>query len=87
MNRRESCGGHCCVADADLARQVGVEAYYVRSASPDEPEAASPQHGFVPIKNGPLCSRPAGATHIVSPDALALVRFGPRAPGDPRIVD
>ena len=31
------------------------------------------------------CSEPA--THLISPDALALVRFGPLAPDDPRILN
>jgi len=37
----------------DLARQVGVEGYYVRIAPPDSDGAASPTQGFVPIKNRP----------------------------------
>lgn len=72
---------------ADLARQLGVEGYYVRVAPPEVAEAASPLHGFVPIKNrlpGESC---ALADMVVSPDALALVRFGLRAPDDPRIVN
>jgi glucoamylase len=71
----------------DLARQVGVEGYYVRIAPPDESEAASPVAGFVPIKNRPPGQGTAPAIHIVSPDALALVRFGLRAADDPRIVN
>ena len=41
------------VTDSDLARQVGVDGYYVRIASPDVADAASPAKGFVPIKNRP----------------------------------
>ena len=37
----------------DLARQIGVEGYYVRIAPPDDDCAASPTQGFVPIKNRP----------------------------------
>ncbi len=76
----------------DLAEQLGIDGYYVRIAPPDTTDgAASPTQGFVPIKN-----RPPGqdggqdgdrAYHIISPDALALVRFGLRAPDDPRIVN
>ena len=36
--------------DGDLARQIGVDGYYVRIA-PDSDGAASPLQGFVPIKN------------------------------------
>jgi glucoamylase len=75
------------VTDTDLARQIGVEGYYVRIAPPEECEAPSPLQGFVPIKNRPPGERVAPATHIISPDALALVRFGLRAPDDPRILN
>ena len=75
------------VTDTDLARQIGVEGYYVRIAPPEECEAPSPLEGFVPIKNRPPGEMIAPATHIISPDALALVRFGLRAPDDPRILN
>ncbi len=73
--------------DTDLARQVGVEGYYVRIAPPPSADgAASPLQGFVPIKNRAM--RPdTPAVEIVSPDALALVRFGLRSPDDPRILN
>jgi len=71
----------------DLAQQVGVEGYYVRIAPPDSDGAASPTQGFVPIKNRPPGENKERAYHIVSPDALALVRFGLRAPDDPRILN
>jgi len=73
------------VTGTELARQVGVEGYYVRIAPPEVADAASPTDGFVPIKNRPPGQSSAPASHIVSPDALALVRFGLRAPDDPRI--
>ncbi len=75
------------VTDTGLARQVGVEGYYVRIAPPEVAEAASPATGFVPIKNRPPGESSEPAAHIVSPDALALVRFGLRAPDDPRILN
>jgi glucoamylase len=71
--------------NSHLAREVGVEGYYVRITPLDEDGAASPLQGFVPIKNR-ATSANAPAVEIVSPDALALVRFGLRAPDDPRIV-
>jgi glucoamylase len=71
----------------ELAQQVGVDGYYVRIAPPDTDGAASPTQGFVPIKNRPPEENPERAFHIVSPDALALVRFGLRAPDDPRILN
>jgi glucoamylase len=71
----------------DLAQQIGVEGYYVRIAPPDSDCAASPTLGFVPIKNRPPGENMESAAHIVSPDSLALVRFGLRAPDDPRILN
>ena len=72
-------------AATPLAKEVGVDGYYVRIAPPDTAEAASPIDGFVPIKNRPPGSDGQPASLMVSPDALALVRFGLRAPDDPRI--
>jgi len=72
--------------DNDLARQLGVDGYYVRIAPPEADCAASPLEGFVPIKNRPPGQNALPAAHIVSPDSLALVRFGLRAPDDPRIL-
>jgi glucoamylase len=70
-----------------LAKQVGVDGYYVRIAPADTADAASPIDGFVPIKNRPPEASLQQASLTVSPDALALVRFGLRAPNDPRILD
>ncbi|HEX6805478.1 MAG TPA: glucan 1,4-alpha-glucosidase [Terriglobales bacterium] len=73
--------------DGDLARQIGVDGYYVRIAPPETDCAARPAEGFVPIKNRPPGQDLERASHIVSPDALALVRFGLRAPDDPKILN
>jgi glucoamylase len=75
------------VTDNDLARQHGVEGYYVRIGAIETADADSPLHGFVPIKNRPPADSHGQASLIVSPDALALVRFGLRAPDDPRILN
>jgi glucoamylase len=75
------------VTGSDMARRFGVEGYYVRIAPPETAEAASPVDGFVPIKNRPWPQADQSAIEIVSPDALALVRFGLRAPDDPRILN
>jgi glucoamylase len=73
--------------NSDLARQLGVDGYYVRIAPPDSDGASSPLEGFVPIKNRPPGQSEEPASHLISPDALALVRFGLRAPDDPRILN
>jgi glucoamylase len=75
------------VTDTDLSKKVGVDGYYVRIAPPEEADAASPSRGFVPIKNRPPEQSRKPAEQIISPDALALVRFGLRAPDDPRVVN
>lgn len=74
--------------DGPLARKLGIDGYYVRIAPPDiaDPAAQSPLDGYVPIKNRPPADTLEPAASIVSPDALALVRFGLRAPDDPRIL-
>ncbi len=71
----------------DLAAKLQVEGYYVRIAPPEVADATSPAGGFVPIKNRPPGSSSEPAAQIVSPDALALVRFGLRAADDPRILN
>jgi glucoamylase len=73
--------------NGDLARQVGVDGYYVRIAPPESDCSASPTDGFVPIKNRPPGESLERASHVISPDALSLVRFGLRAPDDPRILN
>jgi glucoamylase len=75
------------VTDTPLAREVGVEGYYVRIAPADIPEDAPASGGMIPIKNRPLGEDEARHDAIVSVDALALVRFGLRDPNDPRIVN
>ncbi|WP_193214320.1 glycoside hydrolase family 15 protein [Luteolibacter marinus] len=69
-----------------LATEHGVDGYYVRISPPEVAESGSPLGGFVPIKNRPPADACGETVEIVSPDALALVRFGLRAAGDPRIV-
>ena len=73
--------------NSDLAKKLNLKGYYVRVSPPDVSDATSPKDGFVPIKNRPPGESKAHFEHIVSPDALALVRFGLRAADDPRIVD
>jgi glucoamylase len=73
--------------ETDLARQVGVDGYYVRVASSDLADSAAPSKGYVPIKNRPVGENIQQAAHIVSPDALALVRFGLRSADDPRMLN
>lgn len=75
------------VTETELCRTLGINGFYVRIAPPEIADAASPRDGFVPIKNRPPDKTSRPARQIVSPDALALVRFGLRAADDPRILD
>jgi len=75
------------VTGTELADLHDVDGYYVRVAQPDRADAPSPCQGFVPIKNRPAEHGTGPAALIVSIDALAFVRFGLRAPDDPRIVN
>jgi glucoamylase len=73
--------------NTDLARRCGVAGYYVRITPPDQDGVASPLQDVVAIKNRAFGSAEVLAVDIVSPDALALVRFGLRAPDDSRILN
>ncbi len=75
------------VTNTSLAEKFGVEGYYVRIAPPDTADAASLSGGFVPIKNRPPLQSSLPASQVISPDALALVRFGLRAPDDKRVLN
>ena len=75
------------ITGSELAREAGVEGYYIRIAPPETADGALPSEGFVPIKNRPPGQSKEPAANIVSPDALALVRFGLRAADDERIVN
>jgi glucoamylase len=73
------------VRDTALARKVGVEGYYA-FIIPTEPSDVLPAQRPVPVRHWTGEGAPL-AGEIVSPDALALVRFGLRAPDDPRILN
>ena len=65
----------------DLASTAGVPGYYVRIAPPEGLD------GTLIIKNRRAEDTFQRADEVVSPDALALVRFGLRAADDPRVLD
>ena len=75
------------VRDTPLAREAGVAGYYIRIA-PESPLTDGPDlHGQVQVRNHEAGTGSIAADALVSTDALALVRFGLRAPDDPRILD
>jgi glucoamylase len=75
------------IKNSEIAKELNIEGYYVRISPPDRADATSPINGFVPIKNRPPGQDKAPFEYIVSPDALALVRFGLRSANDPRIIN
>jgi glucoamylase len=68
----------------DWCRRFNVEGYYVRI---ETGEVMSRFQKTVHVKNVAAAEDTRLASHLVSPDALALVRFGLRAADDPRIRD
>ena len=70
-----------------LAHQVGVDGYYVRMAPPGVLKTGSVLDVTLKIKNQPADKATLPASEVVSPDALALVRYGLRAADDRRIVN
>jgi glucoamylase len=71
----------------DLAHQYGVDGYYVRLTPPSAVSGAPLDTLTIKLKNHPKKKQQHRAVDVVSPDALALVRFGLRAPDDPRILN
>jgi glucoamylase len=70
----------------DWCGRFGVDGYYVRIATTNK-DGASPSNRTVVVKNVASGQASRRSAHLVSPDALALVRFGLRAADDPRILN
>ncbi len=74
------------VTGTDLAAKCGVPGYYLRIAGEGNRDlAAAPLHGRISVRNRPAGEAEIATDELVGPDALALVRFGLRGAGDPRI--
>ena len=71
----------------DWCRKFNVEGYYVRIVPMEIGEGGSRFQENVRVKNVSAAEDILHAKHLVSPDALALVRFGVRTADDPRIRD
>lgn len=74
------------VTNTPLAKEVGVEGYYLRTNNTYQP-AEDVKNDFIYIKNR---NKENGKMHLwelVCVDALALVRFGLRAANDPKILN
>jgi glucoamylase len=73
------------VTDTDWCKQYNVEGYYVRIAPVGDIDSASHFQANVNVKNVKAAEDTRSASHLISPDALALSRFGLRAATDPRM--
>ncbi len=71
----------------DWCRKFKVEGYYVRIAPKQTGAGGASFQQNVRVKNVRASEDTRRASHLISPDALALVRFGLRAADDPRIRD
>jgi glucoamylase len=71
--------------DTEISRKLGIDGYYMRIGY-SSGDANARSHGLIPIKNRPNGNEALEAGLLISPDALALVRFGLRAADDPRIL-
>ena len=76
----------CYAPDSALARAAGVAGHYVRIAPARDGAGTSDVHGTMQIRNRAQAETNMAADSVVSPDALALVRFGLRAADDPHVV-
>jgi glucoamylase len=75
------------VTGTDWCREYGVGGYYIRIAPVEADENVSRFQASVPVKNVDPEATNRLASHLVSPDALALVRFGLRRADDQRMLD
>jgi len=75
------------ISDSDWCRKFNVAGYYVRIAPVEGDDGVSRLQRSIPVKNVPPDQAERPACHLVSPDVLALVRFGLRDAADQRILD
>lgn len=71
----------------DWCRRFEVNGYYVRITPVATSAGLAPFQRLVNVKNVSSEQSKRLAAQLISPDALALVRFGLRAADDPRIAD
>jgi glucoamylase len=70
-----------------LAKEHDVSGYYMRATPPEMIESKDVGHLRVLMPNHHFGGKHRRAIDVVSPDSLALVRFGLRRADDPRIVN
>ena len=75
------------VSNTDWCLKFKVEGYYVRIAPMESGDGVSRFENKIHVKNVLAAEDTRLAMHLVSPDALDLVRFGLREANDPRMRD
>lgn len=75
------------IEETELAKKHKINGYYVRMMPPERVSAETGKGLTLKMPNLPAGSMIQRATDIVSPDAIALVRFGLRSASDPRILN
>ncbi len=75
------------VEGTELAKEHGVKGYYMRITPPERMEKRDVGSLKILMPNHRFGRKHARARDIISPDALALVRFGLRSPDDPRMLN
>ena len=75
------------VSGTDWSRKYAVDGYYVRIAPTAMQGGGSSFQEEVHVKNVSSAEDDRRASHLISPDALALVRFGLLAAGSPHMRD
>jgi glucoamylase len=75
------------VTGTEWCQKFNVAGYYVRIASVVTEEGVSRFQKYIHVKNIAFDETGILGNQLVSPDALALVRFGLRRADDPRILD
>jgi glucoamylase len=74
------------VTETDISKETGVEGYYFR-INPTGLPANEIKEETINLKNHQGDDGKIILTHLISVDALALVRFGLRSANDPRILN
>lgn len=75
------------VKDTPLAKECGVEGYYVRVLPAESLQDSPPRDPEITLANLPEGQNRAHYSEIISVDALALVRYGVRSAKDPKILN
>ncbi|MGN6264538.1 MAG: glycoside hydrolase family 15 protein [Ginsengibacter sp.] len=74
------------VTDTPLSKEVGVDGYYMR-INPTQQKAEDVKNNTIVILNRNEDNGKMHLWELICVDALALVRFGLRAPDDPKILN